>query len=109
RGSKSDARRLHSGTTSLTADRISLLYLERDRAGGVEELRRVIGGFAMPAPYLLADGRQRAAATTGLHIFYEDIFYRDVVRPILAELGISWAEFRQRDPARKSSPVGEGR
>lgn len=85
--------------------RITLLYLERDRAGAVEELRRVMGGFAMPALYLLADGRQRAAAIKELHIFDEDIFYRDVVRPILAELGISWAEFRQRDPERKSSPV----
>ena len=89
--------------------RITLLYLERDRAGTVEQLRRIIGSFAMPALSLLANSRQRATAIKELHIFDEDIFYRDVVRPILAELGISWAEFRLRDPKCKSWPVGEGR
>jgi acyl-[acyl-carrier-protein] desaturase len=85
--------------------RISLLYMERDRAGSIEELRRVIASFNMPALYLLADSRQRTAAIKELNIFDTDIFYRDVVRPILDELGVSWSEFRQRNPAHKSTPA----
>jgi hypothetical protein len=42
------------------------------------------------------------AAIKALGIFDEDIFYRDVVRPLLAGLGITWAEFRQRPPDRKA-------
>jgi acyl-[acyl-carrier-protein] desaturase len=83
--------------------RITLLYLERDRAGSIEQLRRVVASFNMPALSLLADSRQRAAAIKALNLFDEDIFFRDVVRPLLDKLGITWAEFRQRDPQRKSS------
>jgi hypothetical protein len=56
----------------------------------------------MPALHLLAGSRQRVAAIKALGIFDEDIFYRDVVRPLLARLGITWAEFRQRPPDRKA-------
>jgi acyl-[acyl-carrier-protein] desaturase len=89
--------------------RITLLYLGCDREGSLEQLRRVIGSFAMPALTLLADSRQRFAAIKALDLFDEDIFYRDVVRPVLVELGISWAEFRQRNPERKSSPASGSR
>jgi acyl-[acyl-carrier-protein] desaturase len=82
--------------------RIALLYLERDRTGTLEELRKVLHTFAMPALHLLADSRQRYAAINSLDIFSEEIFFRDVLRPILAALGVDWSEFRQRDPARKS-------
>jgi acyl-[acyl-carrier-protein] desaturase len=83
--------------------RVTSLYLERDRAGTIEELRRVIAVFQMPAIHMLADCRQRVASIRALQIFDEDQFYRDVVRPILDTLGITWAEFRQRNPVRKSS------
>jgi len=82
--------------------RVTMLYLERDRGGAVQRLRRVVGSFAMPALHLLAGSRQRVAAIKALGIFDEDIFYRDVVRPLLARLGITWAEFRQRPPDRKA-------
>jgi acyl-[acyl-carrier-protein] desaturase len=81
---------------------ISELYLERDRPGAIESLRRVMASFSMPALHMLADGPQRKAAVESLHIFDTDIFYKDVLRPVLDMLGITWAEFRQRDPARKS-------
>jgi hypothetical protein len=42
------------------------------------------------------------ATIKALGIFDADIFYRDVVRPLLDKLGISWAEFRQRKPDRRS-------
>jgi acyl-[acyl-carrier-protein] desaturase len=85
--------------------RITLLYLERDREGSVEELRRVISSFNMPALSLMADSRQRVEAIKAMKLFDVDIFYRDIVRPVLDMLGISWAEFRQRNPERKSTPA----
>lgn len=81
---------------------ITELYLERDRAGTITELNRIINSFRMPAVNLLADSQQRVAAIRNLNIFDEDIYYRDVVRPILDTLGIGWAEFRQRKPDRKA-------
>jgi acyl-[acyl-carrier-protein] desaturase len=82
--------------------RIALMYLERDRQSTIEELRRVVQTFAMPALHLLADSSQRVAEVKALNIFNEEIFFRDVLRPLLTALGVSWAEFRQRDPRRKS-------
>jgi acyl-[acyl-carrier-protein] desaturase len=82
--------------------RVTMMYLERDRDAAVEQLRRVVASFAMPALHMLAGSRQRMANIKALGIFDEDIFYRDVVRPLLEKLGISWAEFRQRNPERKS-------
>ncbi|HTU21641.1 MAG TPA: acyl-ACP desaturase [Gemmataceae bacterium] len=81
---------------------ITLLYLERDRAGTIEALRRVVQTFAMPAVDMLANSRQRVQAIRELKIFDEDIFFLDVVKPILAELNIEWSEFRQRKPNRRS-------
>jgi acyl-[acyl-carrier-protein] desaturase len=82
--------------------KITLMYLERDRQGTLEQLRRVIGSFAMPALHMLAGSQQRVATIQALKIFDSDIYYRDVVRPLLESLGIGWAEFRQRDPQRRS-------
>jgi acyl-[acyl-carrier-protein] desaturase len=82
--------------------RIALLYLERDHAGTITELRRVIQTFAMPALGLLSDSRQRRADIEALHVFDESLFYSDVVRPILQAFGVSWAEFRLHNPGRKS-------
>jgi acyl-[acyl-carrier-protein] desaturase len=81
---------------------IAKIYLERDRAGTIEQLRRVVQTFAMPAVDLLAQGRQRVQAIREMKIFDEDIFYRDVVRGLLEALGIEWSEFRQRKPDRRS-------
>src|SRR5437588_5579328 len=81
---------------------IARMYLERDRQGTLEELRRVLQTFAMPALHMLADSQQRVAEVKALNIYDEEIFYRDVLRPLLAALGVEWSEFRQRDPQRKS-------
>jgi hypothetical protein len=82
--------------------RVAQLYLEQDRAGTLEELRCVVQTFAMPALHMLADSRQRVAELKALHIYDEDIFFRDVLRPLLDALGVKWSEFRQRNPQRKS-------
>jgi len=81
---------------------VAKMYLERDRGHTIEELRRVIATFAMPAVDMLANGRQRVQAIKELKIFDEDIFYRDVVRALLDVLGIPWSEFRQRKPERRA-------
>jgi hypothetical protein len=35
-------------------------------------------------------------------LFDEDIFYKDVLLPMFEDMGITWAEFRERKPGRKS-------
>jgi acyl-[acyl-carrier-protein] desaturase len=45
------------------------LYLAHDRNDTLEQLRRVMHGFAMPAIFGLADGRQRVAQIKELEIF----------------------------------------
>jgi acyl-[acyl-carrier-protein] desaturase len=80
------------------------LFLKYDRPAMLEQLRRVMNNFAMPAIHEFADGRQRVARIKKLAIFDEDIYYREVYLPILASLGVSRAEMRDRAPRRKSAP-----
>src|SRR5262249_26392499 len=72
------------------------LYLEQDRSAVLEQMRRIMNNFAMPAIYDLADSRQRVAAIKELEIFSEDIYYREVYLPILAKMGIDRREMRNR-------------
>jgi acyl-[acyl-carrier-protein] desaturase len=81
------------------------LYLARDRDATLEQLRRVMLGFAMPAIYGLADGRQRVAHIKELDIFNDNLYYQDVYLPILADLGLQRADMRTRQPNRKSAPT----
>jgi acyl-[acyl-carrier-protein] desaturase len=78
------------------------LYLAHDRAGTLEQLRRVMHGFAMPAIYGLADGLQRVARIKELAIFDYEVYVREVYLPILQELGVTRREMRSYHPTRKS-------
>lgn len=89
--------------------RVVEICLERDRKATLEEMRRVVHTFAMPALHMLADSQQRSAKIKALNIYNEEIFYKDVLRPLLDSLGIAWSEFRQRDPRRKSWAVDAAR
>ena len=82
--------------------RVTKLYLERDRASTLRVLREVLMNFSMPALQLLGDSPQRIAAIREMKLFDEEIYYRDVMRPLLDRLGVSWNEFRERKPGRKS-------
>lgn len=82
--------------------KILKLHLADDRAGTIEQLKRVLNGFAMPATHLLADSRRRVAAVKSLNIFNEDNFYAEVYQPILTALGIDKQEMRNRAANRKS-------
>jgi acyl-[acyl-carrier-protein] desaturase len=85
--------------------RLVQLYLEDDRPGTLEQLRRVINQFAMPAVHLLFDGRKRIEAVKELRIFDYDIFYTQVFEPILKALQVDKSELRRHSP-RKVLAVG---
>ena len=79
------------------------LFLGHDRDGTLEQLRRVMHAFAMPAIYGLADGRQRVARIKELAIFNDELYVREVYLPILEDLGVRRSEMRNRLPDRKSA------
>jgi len=70
-------------------------FLEVDRAGTLEQLRRVLHSFAMPAVHLLAESRHRVAQIKSLDIFDEGTFMREVYQPILEVLGVPHRELRR--------------
>lgn len=73
------------------------LYLDFDRPAVLEQMRRVMNQFAMPAIDDLIDGRQRVEAIKNLGIFDQNLYYRDVYLPILEELGVTRNELRSRE------------
>ena len=73
--------------------------------GTLEQLRRILLTFAMPAVHLLADSRRRVEEIKTLGIFDEDVFLHDVYLPILAALGVDHRELRRPGVRRKSRPV----
>jgi acyl-[acyl-carrier-protein] desaturase len=75
--------------------RLVRLYLEEDRPTTLDELRRVVNTFQMPAVFMFADSRQRVEAVRSLRIFDEEIFLYQVVEPALAALGVHRSELRQ--------------
>ena len=78
------------------------LYLALDRDSTLEQLRRVMNSFAMPAICGLADGRQRVARIKELEIFDEMAYHREVYLPILGDLGVQRSEMRNRLSSKKS-------
>jgi acyl-[acyl-carrier-protein] desaturase len=81
------------------------LLLKVDRPGTLEQLRRVLNAFAMPAVHMLASGRRRMEAVKSLRIFDEEVYFNEVFLGILADLGVERSEFRRRTP-RESVQVG---
>ena len=82
------------------------IYLEFDRAAVIDQLRRVMNEFHMPAIHdLLDDSRRRVAAIRELELFDADVYYREVYRPVLAELGLTRDEMRSPHRERKSLRV----
>src|SRR5947209_11024322 len=75
--------------------RIVQLFLEVDRQETLEQLRRVLLSFGMPAVHLLADSRRRSAAIRSLGIFDEDVFAHEVFHPILDFLGVQARKLRR--------------
>ncbi len=70
------------------------LFLKIDRPSTLEQLRRIITGFSMPAVHMLQDGRRRVQAVKNLGIFDEEIYAREIYLPVLANLGVEHKELR---------------
>jgi hypothetical protein len=81
------------------------LFLELDRKETLEQFRRVLLTFAMPAVHMLADSRRRVQAIKNLGIFDEDVFMHEVYHPILTALGVQHRELRQPTLTRKSAVI----
>ena len=77
------------------------LFLKHDRATTLEQMRRVLDYFQMPAIYLLADSRTRVNRIKELEIFTEALYFEDVYMPILSTLGVTRAEMQNRVPRKK--------
>jgi acyl-[acyl-carrier-protein] desaturase len=84
--------------------KVMKLHLEDDRPGTLEQLKRVLNGFAMPATHMMADSAKRQARVRSLNIFNEDLFYSEVLMPIMDALGIKKQELRNRSLEKKSLP-----
>ena len=85
--------------------KVMKLHLEDDRRGTLEQLKRVLNGFTMPATHMMADSARRQAKVRSLNIFNEALFYSDVLMPIMDALGIEKAELRNRALLKKCLPV----
>ena len=75
------------------------LFLELERPGMLEQLRRVMHDFEMPA--VLADSRQRVAAICVLNIFDGQMYIHHVYQPILDALGVKRSELRRLSPTKR--------
>jgi len=83
------------------------VYLTYDRAATLEQMRRVVNTFRMPAVHMLSDSRKRMSEVKELRIFDEDIFIESVLTPVLTKLGVTRAELRRKTP-RESTTTGLG-
>jgi acyl-[acyl-carrier-protein] desaturase len=81
-----------------------VMFLKHDRAGTIEQMRRVMNNFSMPAIYDMVDSSRRVAAIKSLNIFSEDLYYQEVYLPVLAAVGVDRSEMRNRVTRRKSAP-----
>ena len=81
--------------------RLVSLYLEYDRPGTLEQLRRVVNTFQMPALHLLADSRKRMEEIKQMRIFDEDLFVLQVYEPALVALKVEKSELRRKRAARE--------
>lgn len=70
-------------------------FLEIDRQETLEQIRRVLLTFAMPAVHMLAESQTRIAKIKSLGIFDEDMYLHDVYQPILDMLGIQPRDLRR--------------
>jgi len=68
------------------------LFLKEDRDKTLEDIALVLKQFRMPAQDLIPDWEHRGKTIVGEKIFSDRIFYKDIMRPVLAVLGTSREE-----------------
>jgi acyl-[acyl-carrier-protein] desaturase len=76
--------------------RLVAIYLEHDSAGTLEQLRRVVNTFQMPAVHMLAGSQKRVSDIKKLGIFDEGIFVEHVYQPALSRLGLTPRDLRRK-------------
>jgi acyl-[acyl-carrier-protein] desaturase len=86
--------------------RIVQLNLERDREETLTVMRRVLLDFNMPAVYMLTQTANRRNEVKELGIFDENIYYSDVLKPLLETLGVDRKEMRRKE--RREFVAGNG-
>ena len=81
------------------------IYLRHDRQGTLEQMRRVLNTFKMPALHILAGSLNRSAQIKDLRIFDEEIFLTKVYEPIVTKLGVSKQELRRKHYREQVTPL----
>lgn len=71
------------------------LYMKEDRDGTLQDLKHVLEHFRMPAQDLIPNWEHRGKVIVGEKIFSDRIFYKDIMRPVLAVLGTSRKEISE--------------
>lgn len=84
------------------------IYLEDDREATLEQLRRVLNDFKMPAVHMLAGSRNRVEEVKRLRIFDYDIYYYEVFEPIIEKLGLTKKDLRRRTSSKSIAVMGGG-
>jgi acyl-[acyl-carrier-protein] desaturase len=85
--------------------RLLEIYLQYDRAGTLEQMRRVANTFNMPAVHMLADSARRMEDVRRLRIFDEEIYFQQVYTPVLEKLGVTRKEMRRKTPRETVVPL----
>jgi acyl-[acyl-carrier-protein] desaturase len=85
--------------------RLVAVYLEDDREGTLDQIRRVVNTFRMPAVHMLADSSKRMHDVMNLRIFDESMFIALVYEPILAKLNLTKKDLRRRTPRETVVPL----
>jgi acyl-[acyl-carrier-protein] desaturase len=81
------------------------IYMEYDRNAVIDQMRRVMNNFQMPAINdLLDESRRRISQILELNLFDQDMYYRDVYLPILQHFGVTRQEMRSPPKEKKSLP-----
>lgn len=86
--------------------RLVKIYLDADREATLEQIRRVVNTFKMPAVHMLADSQKRMKEVKELRIFDEDIFIYDVFEPIVMKLGVTKRDLRRKHTPRSIVALG---
>ncbi len=85
--------------------RLLEVYLQYDRPGTLEQIRRVVNTFKMPAVHMLADSARRMGDVKRLQIFDEEIFIATVYEPVIRKLGVSRKELRRKTLREMTVPL----
>jgi acyl-[acyl-carrier-protein] desaturase len=88
--------------------RLTEVYLAYDREGTLEQMRRVVNTFKMPAVHLLNDSILGKSQVESLNVFSEEIFLEQVFKPAIARLGVDRSELRRKKPREVSTPCPKG-